>query len=425
MKKGNFKSFWLKNKKKNIKILVVSVLVLFVVFAVAAGIRISNLMDYINPDDGLNFSNADESYYEDDTNFEAMHDISDASSLDDLVYKWATNDGEKVSSKNVVNVMLFGVDTEDGLMGDGRTDAMLLVSLNKESKVITIVSFMRDSYTYMDINGQKRFFKVNAAYGWGGPATVVKIIEDNYKIAIDNYVCVDFATFPKIIDSLGGVTVDVQPYEAKCIKDFFEIQVPFGEGVVLDGQSALMFSRIRKCDVDGDISRTRRQRAVIMAIIESAGDASTIKVNSALDFIFPYIRTNYQKSEILSLGAEAKLKKWADYEIVQITSPAETNSASATIKTHFVWVIDYPLEAQAIQTALYGKTNIILDENRVSALKMLPKKPVTTTNNNKLDNETGESTTSDESDTNETTPIADTKTTTTIEATAEQATSQP
>lgn len=425
MKFEKFKLFWLKNKKKNLKILVVSVLVLFVVFAVAAGIRISNLMGYINPDDGLNFSNADESYYEDDTDFEAMHDVSDASSLDDLLYKWATNGGEKISSKNVVNVMLFGVDTEDGLMGDGRTDAMLLVSLNKESKVITIVSFMRDSYTYMDINGEKRFFKVNAAYGWGGPATVVKAIEDNYKIAIDNYVCVDFATFPKIIDSLGGVVVDVQPYEAKYIKTAYGYDIGSGESVLIDGKAALGFSRIRKSDSDGDISRTRRQRAVIMAIIKSAGEASNLKVNSALDFIFPYIRTNYQKSEILSLGAEAKLKKWADYEIVQITSPAETNSASATIKTHFVWVIDYPLEAQAIQTALYGKTNIILDENRVSALKMLPKKPVTTTNNNKLDNETGESATSDESDTNETTPIADTKTTTTIEATAEQTTSQP
>ncbi|NLX93803.1 MAG: hypothetical protein GXZ02_08080, partial [Clostridiales bacterium] len=87
MKFEKFKLFWLKNKKKNLKILVVSVLVLFVVFAVAAGIRISNLMDHINPDDGVNFSNADESYYDDNTDFEAIHEINDASSLDDLLYK--------------------------------------------------------------------------------------------------------------------------------------------------------------------------------------------------------------------------------------------------------------------------------------------------------------------------------------------------
>ena len=328
--------------------------------------------------------------------FRSIHTISDASSIDDLIYKWATNKGEKMTSKNVVNVILFGADSWNGKMDSGRTDAMMLVSLNKKTKTITIVSLMRDSYTYMDINGEKRFFKINAAYGWGGPATVVKIVEDNYKIAIDNFVCVDFSTFPKIIDSLGGVTVDVQPYEARHIKELFLISIDPGEDVVLDGQSALAFSRIRKCDVDGDISRTRRQRAVIMAIIDSAGEASTMQVNSALDLIFPNIRTNYTKREILNLGTQALLQKWADYEVVQITSPAEENRVSATIKTHFVWIVDYPLEAQAIQMALYGKTNIIIDEGRVSALNMLPKKPVPKTDATQAFDANNEGTTDEE-----------------------------
>lgn len=410
MKSEKFKLFWLKNKKKNLKILIVLLVGLLVIFAMAAVIRVLNLIGNIEPDDGINFSNANESYYEDDRDFEAIHAISDASSIDDLIYKWATNNGEKMTSKNVVNVMLFGADSWSGAADNGRTDAMMLVSLNRKTKAITIVSFMRDSYTYMDINGQDRFFKINAANGWGGPATVVKIIEDNYKIVIDNYVSVDFASFPKIIDLLGGVTVDVQPYEAKHIKDLFLISVESGEGVVLDGQSALAFSRIRYCDVDGDISRTRRQRAVIMAIIESVRDASNIQVNSALDFIFPNIRTNYRKSEVLNLGTQALVQKWADYEVVQITSPSEENRASATIKTHFVWVVDYPPEAQLIQMALYGKTNIILDNDRVSALKMLPKpkKPVATTG---IDETGTDETTRDEGNPDETSTVTDENTT--------------
>lgn len=430
-----FKLFWLKNKNKNLKILIISILVLLVIFAAATGIRIFNLINIIEPDDGINFSNANESYYEDDTDFEAIHEISDASSIDDLIYKWATNDGEKLTSKNVVNVMLFGADSWSGTADSGRTDAMMLVSLNKKTKTITILSFMRDSYTYMNIDGQDRFFKINAANGWGGPATVVKIIEDNYKIVIDNYVSVDFATFPKIIDSLGGVTVDVQPYEAKHIEELFLIPIKSGEGILLDGESALAFSRIRKCDADGDISRTRRQRAVILAIIESVRDASTLQVNSALDFIFPNVRTNYRKSEILNLGTQALMQKWADYEIVQLTSPSEENRASATIKKQFVWVVDYPLEAQAIQTALYGKTNIIIDEDRISALKMLPKKPVTTTGIVETTGDANEGTTGEttaatgESPTGETTTaIGETltgETTAAAGTTTEQATSQP
>ncbi|HZK38562.1 MAG TPA: LCP family protein [Clostridia bacterium] len=381
MKSKKFKLFWLKNNKKNLKISIILIAALLFIFVTAAGIRIFNLISNIEPEDGINFSNAHKDYDEDDADLEAIHEIHDASSIDDLIYKWATNNGEKMSSKNVVNVMLFGADSWGGETDNGRTDAMMLVSLNRKTKAITIVSFMRDSYTYMNIDGEDRFFKINAANGWGGPATVVKIIEDNYKIVIDNYVSVDFSTFPKIIDSLGGVTVDVQPYEARHIKDLFSISMKTGEDVLLDGQSALAFSRIRKCDADGDISRTRRQRAVILAIIESVKDASTMQVNSALDFIFPFVRTNYRKAEILNLGTQALMQKWADYDVIQLTSPSEENRASATIKTHFVWVVDYPLEAQALQKALYGKTNIIIDENRVGALNMLPKpiKPVSTT----------------------------------------------
>jgi LCP family protein required for cell wall assembly len=276
-----------------------------------------------------------------------------------------------MSSENVINVLLIGVDSEDGLASGGNSDAIMLASLNRVTKKITLVSVMRDSFVYMDIDGQKRFFKINAAYNWGGPATLVKIVEDNYKIAIRNYVCVDFSTFPKIIDTLGGINLDVQAYEARCVKDFFGFTIPSGENALLNGHSALAFSRIRKCDADGDISRTRRQRSVITAIITKARDASNTQLSEVLDNIFPHLRTNYRKSEIFTLGSQALLYKWADYEIEQITSPAEKNRAPTNINTYFVWVVDYPLEAQELQIALYGKTNIVLDNERISALEML------------------------------------------------------
>lgn len=376
---NTFKPFWLKNNKKNLRIGIAVVCVIVFVLLAVGGARIFNLLQNINPDDGFDFRHADQTF-EDDDDFAAMNDVSDASSLDDLLYQWATNGGEKLASKNVINVLLFGVDSSDGSASGARSDTAMLVSLNKKTRKITLVSFMRDSYTYMDINGEKRFYKLNGAFSWGGPATTIRTIEDNYKIEIDKYVCVDFASFPKIIDAVGGVTVDVQPYESafirrttKRFKDF-----PSGDGVRLTGDEALVFSRIRHSDSDGDVSRTRRQRTVIMALIESARGATAGQINLALDFIFPNIRTNYSKSEILSLSSQALMYKWMDYEIVEILSPAPETSKSATIKGMFVWIVDYPLEAQKIQKALYGTTNIVLPEDRNSALGMLIPKPAYT-----------------------------------------------
>jgi hypothetical protein len=115
-----------------------------------------------------------------------------------------------------------------------------------------------------------------------------------------------------------------------------------------------------------------------MALIESARGATAGQINLALDFIFPNIRTNYSKSEILSLSSQALMYKWMDYEIVEILSPAPETSKSATIRGMFVWIVDYPLEAQNIQKALYGTTNIVLPNDRNSALGMLIPKPAYT-----------------------------------------------
>lgn len=375
MKKDQFKAFWLNNKKRNLKILIAALAVMLVFTGIYHGVRISKWLNQVDQDAGINFDNADETYVEDETDFEAIHEAENAVSLEDMLYKWSTNGGEKMAGKDVVNVLLIGVDSTDGLASGGNTDAMMIVSLNKETKKITIVSIMRDSFVYMDINGKKRFFKINAAYNWGGPATLLKVVEDSYKVEINNYVCVDFATFPKIIDALGGVRVEVKPYEAAHIRNLYGLNITAGESVLLDGQTALVFSRIRQSDADGDVSRTRRQRAVIMAMIAGVRDASNAQFNSTLDVIFPNIRTNYGKSEMLSLGTQALMQKWADFEIVQLTSPAETTRASATIDGRFVWVVDFPVEASAVQLAMYGSTNIVLEPDRVSALNMLkPKK---------------------------------------------------
>jgi len=382
------KPFLMNNNKRNLKIVIIVLVALLIILGTLTGIYINKKLSKMHTGDkGIDFSNQDTSLEDDEDNdFEVMHDVGDADSLNAWLKEWATNGGEKLSSKNVVNILLCGVDSKDGTASGARSDAMIIVSANNKTKTITLVSLLRDSYTYMNINGQDRYRKINAVNNWGGPGTLVETIENNYKIEIDGYVSVDFKSFPKLIDALGGVTVDVKEYEARYINNHRRGFVaynptrmfPYGNDIKLQGQEALIFSRIRKCDADSDLSRTRRQRSVIMALIESAKDATAGQLNKAMDVVFPYIRTSFTKTELLSIGAKAISQNWSDYKVVQITTPNVNSGGtgqSTYINTEFVWVVDYAKAAQELQTALYGQTNIELDDtNRTSPLDMLVSK---------------------------------------------------
>lgn len=380
------KPFLMNNNKRNLKICIVSLVSLLVIAGTLITFFIYNKLGLINSgDEGIDFSDSDASYVDDsDHDFEIIHDVGDYDSLNSLLKQWATNGGEKMSSKNVVNILLCGVDSTDGTMAGARSDAIMIVSANRATEKITLVSILRDSYTYMDINGSERYRKINAVYNWGGPGTLLETIENNYKIEIDGYVSVDFKSFPKLIDALGGVTVDVEKYEAAYInnhsKGFIAYEptrkFPKGKNVLLEGQEALIFSRIRKCDSDSDISRTRRQRSVIMALIKSAEDASTTQLNNAMNAVFPHIRTSFSKPDLLSLGTKAITQAWANYDIVQIVTPdtdAGNTGKSASINGEFVWVVDYAKSAKIVQDALYGKSNIELDneDERKAPLDLL------------------------------------------------------
>ena len=384
-----FSRFWLRNNRRNIKLLIVFLLVLLILAGTGLTLFITQKLNMIDYNPGVNFEHADQTdVIEEDPVFTPMHDVTDASSLRDWMQKWALNGGDKMHTKNVVNCLLCGVDTQEETAG--RTDAMILISVNKRTGKISLVSFMRDSYTYMNINGSDRWYKINSAYNWGGAATLVETIENNYKIEIDNYVTVDFDTFPQLINAIGGIEVEVEEYEARFIRrTSSHKKFPYsenGEKVRLNGDQALIYSRIRYSDSDGDVSRTRRQRKLIGALIEKTHVASIGQLNNMLNTVLPYVETNYRRSQILSLGTQAIMQKWMDFDIEQISCPLLLDSEDGTqsltgkdsymmtgygYRQEFVWVVDYQMDAQRVQKALYGTTNVILDEDRVSPFAFL------------------------------------------------------
>ncbi|MDR1806146.1 MAG: LCP family protein [Clostridium sp.] len=320
-----------------------------------------------------------------------MYGVEDAGSLNELLKSWATNGMQLARSDNVVNILLIGTDSRsEG--GAGRSDAMILLSLNKYTKKITLASFPRDSYTYMEINGEGRFDKVNHSFIWGGPEALVATLENDYKIDIDHYAYVDFVTFANVIDILGGVNITVTEAEASEVNNnsrtYYGVKLTAGEDVLLNGKQALAYSRIRH--IGTDTARTERQRKVISKLIAKAKDATLEQVTKMASEVLKNLKTDLSLTDFIGYGTQAVTQGWPKYAIESVEMPENTDLRRGTLlrgsyaspySAISFWVIDYPRAAYDLQMRLYGQSNIIIDENTTSAIDLLtpPAKPVTTT----------------------------------------------
>ena len=357
---------WFYNLSKSNQRLV-KVFSVFLIFSIilgsALGIFIDNKFDMMG-----NVEDYNDVVYEE--NLENMTEIDgdiNASNFKDALKLWATTgNDQKMKSKNVVNVLLIGADSRKGT-NTGNTDVMMLVSLNKKTKQIKLVSLMRDSYLYIEGKNNSFCTKLNAAFSMGGPETLMNTIENNYKIEIDNFVMVNFESFKSIIEAMDGITVDVKKYEANYANNRYKLSMPYGDDVTLNGEEALAFCRIRGCDADGDISRTRRQRSVIDAMISRVKNASVSDLNNYLNALLPYIYTGFSKSEILSLGMKAITNGWAFYDRSELQIPTNDTCQSGSMGS-WIWVVDYQLAAQILQNELYGTTNITLEDGRTTLI---------------------------------------------------------
>ncbi len=303
--------------------------------------------------------------------FEPINDITHADSVKDLLREWATNGGDKLSNRNITNILLIG---EDNVDGSSRSDAAILLSIDRKSKKITLTSFLRDSYTYMNIKGQDRYDKTNHAYSWAGAEKLAEVLSDNYKIKIDGYVALDYEAFIRAIDVIGGINVRVTEAEADYMNRTSGTDIyRSGPNVELDGEKALYFARIRK--LDGEAERTERQRRIIKAFITKLKSSSEEDVQSAIGELLPYVSTNYTDIELISLAGEAMSGEWLDFEIASQPAPSEENRRGFSgYKTHTgnldVWIVDYIKAARDLQNSIYGETNIVLGSGRVSAIEL-------------------------------------------------------
>ena len=274
---------------------------------------------------------------------------------------------ELYSDADQINILLVGVDAREGDT-DSRSDTMMLVTLDNKNGQIKLTSFLRDSY--VEIAGRNRKSKLNSAYFRGGIQMLVDTLELNFGVEIPYYALVDFEIFTTIVDELGGINVDVTEKESYYTYHSGKVGVPVrieaGEDVLLNGEQALWYSRIRY--LDSDFMRTKRQRKVISAIVEKALTKEIPELLDLAEAVIPLVKTNLDSDKIMEIGIDAVMDKAWSYPIVQHQIPASKTWSSKTITgVGSCLVMDMEENRELFQSFLSEKQEVPEEESSTKA----------------------------------------------------------
>lgn len=204
----------------------------------------------------------------------------------------------KIENKEIINVLLLGVDERQEVEGS-RSDTIILMSLDPKKEKLTMVSIPRDTRTVMAKKGKKD--KINAVFSYGGPDMAIETVENFLDIDLDYYVQINIEGLADLVDAIGGISVnnEIEWYD----EGFYKQGYHFKKGKIqLDGAKTIGYVRMRHLDPTGDFGRTERQRKVIRAIIDKGTSFATVtKINGLIDVLGKNMITNIKFNEIKKL----------------------------------------------------------------------------------------------------------------------------
>jgi LCP family protein required for cell wall assembly len=267
-----------------------------------------------------------------------------------------------MQDKDVFNILLIGSDTRK-VGGNGRSDAMIVISINKKTKEIIATSLLRDIYLHIPGKSNNR---INAAYALGGADLLMDTVEENFKLQIDRYISVDFFAFIDIVDAIGGVTLEVSEKDIPVINGYIEeINTLTGQEItkdqlteegtyLLNGKQTLGYVRNRYVG-NSDFERTNRQRKVLEKIFEGVKGLNLLELNKLMNTLLPQVTTNLTQGEIFSLILS--VPSFAKYDLKQWRIPIDGSYTGVRIKGMSVLGIDFEKNIKEIQRKIYGVEN--------------------------------------------------------------------
>lgn len=254
---------------------------------------------------------------------------------------------DKYRDKQIENIALFGLDGRNEHVDEGRSDSLMVASINKETGKLKLISILRDSYVAIEGYPNQ---KINHAYAYGGPVLAIKTINQNFNLNIKNYVSLNFSQFTTVIDTIGGIDIYITEQELNEING----QSPadkltnYGE-VHLNGEQTLAYSRIRK--IDSDNMRADRQKNVIQAIIKKLKSNNSNYV-SIIKTILPSVETSFQYNDIMEYMTILSNK---ELEIEETTVPGdEENAQGGMFEGAWVWRYDLNKASDRIHQFIYS-----------------------------------------------------------------------
>ena len=217
----------------------------------------------------------------------------------------------------VINVLLIGQDAREGEESKN-SDTVILVTVNKETKKITMTSFLRDSYVTLnnvvDSNGKSHSgsTKLTLAYAlgyqWGGTLGAMQVMDqvitNNFGPVVDHNIEVNMEAFDACINALGGVTITLDKDEAKYMNNYFskfeaEGREFFEGDNLVDGWAAEVYVRTRHANNgDNDYNRTNRQRQVVAQVLEKVKNMSVLELNKLVDQLLPLVATDMTNTDM-------------------------------------------------------------------------------------------------------------------------------
>lgn len=265
-----------------------------------------------------------------ETETEEMEEMVEEGEFDGSRYPSIQN------SKKNINVLLLATDSRSK-GGAGRSDVMMLVSINKETKKIVLCSFLRDIWAEYPkepknpINGG--YDKLNHAHAYGGANLTMAVLKETFNVKVDHYAKVDFSDFVDVVDSMGGVDLQLSSEEAGYINRAQQVTLSDSHhkgykmnsltqkaGVHhLNGIQALTHARNRT--IGSDWARTQRQRNILTAMAKKASSLSLDQLNNLINTTLPLITTNMKEDYLKDIIASAPL--FLSYEIESTKLPQE------------------------------------------------------------------------------------------------------
>ena len=267
-------------------------------------------------------------------------------------------------SADVINVLLLGVENIYGATY-GRTDAILLASVNKKTGELAVVSFARD--TWVQIPGRQDD-RLNAAYAYGGANLIVETIELNFRVDIDSYAIVKFDGFMEMIDDLGGIKISLTAKEAEYLNGEGKAYIsnPKDRNVVagpqmMTGSQVLGYCRIRKVETittDGqvlknDFGRNYRHRVVLKALFDKYKEKNFVELLSVMEKCLGYVAAPNNLKPLAADGLKVVIEhRSLNFDTLQI--PAKGYYEYSTIGGKDV-ITALPKNVDILQKFLYGE----------------------------------------------------------------------